>query len=321
MEYNSEEEFLGFETEDVERVSAQRNVDNIDDSDISVSSENEDSSENESESESEQERHEPEWTTDDSPVVVPEFTEETGATWKVPENGFAVDFFLLMFEEELFELLASETNRNAEQQMRTKPDPHWYRTSADEIRAFVGVNIFFGIKHLPETRLYWSKNPVLAVPSVQKIFPRNRFEKIRQYLHLNNRENNVPRDDPRHDKLFKVRLLSDSISRSFRDKYLPSKFVSIDEAMVKYKERLGFKQYLPLKPVKRGIKVWVRADATNGFVCELQVYTGKQNNQVEQGLGYRVVSDLVRSLHGKKYHIFCDNFFITTQRSFNFASN
>lgn len=61
--------------------------------------------------------------------------------------------------------------------------------------------------------------------------------------------------------------------------------------------------------MKRGIKVWVRADATNGYVCEFQVYTGKHGNEIEHGLGHRVVSDLVRSLHGKKYHIFCDHFF------------
>ena len=38
--------------------------------------------------------------------------------------------------------------------------------------------------------------------------------------------------------------------------------------MVKYKGRLGFKQYMPMKPVK-----WVPADATNGFVSTMQVYT------------------------------------------------
>ena len=35
------------------------------------------------------------------------------------------------------------------------------------------------------------------------------------------------------------------------------------------------KQYLPKKPVKRGFKVWVRADAVSGYVSEFDVYTGK----------------------------------------------
>lgn len=68
-----------------------------------------------------------------------------------------------------------------------------------------------------------------------------------------------------------------------------------------------------MKPVKRGIKVWVRADPTNGFVCAIQVYTGKEGHQSEHGLGHRVVSDLLRDLHGKNYHIFCDNFFTSVK--------
>ena len=44
------------------------------------------------------------------------------------------------------------------------------------------------------------------------------------------------------------------------------------------------KQYMPLKPVKRGFKVWVLADATNGYVSNLQVYTGKSAEMSEDGL-------------------------------------
>ena len=63
------------------------------------------------------------------------------------------------------------------------------------------------------------------------------------------------RDNPAYDKLFKVRPLLDRLANTFREEYRPSKFVSIDEGMVKYKGRLGFKQYMPVRPVKRGIKV------------------------------------------------------------------
>ncbi|PFX18853.1 hypothetical protein AWC38_SpisGene16765 [Stylophora pistillata] len=41
--------------------------------------------------------------------------------------------------------------------------------------------------------------------------------------------------------------------------------------MVNYKGRLGFKQYMPMKPLKCGIKVWVHADATNGSSNKLNI--------------------------------------------------
>ena len=57
--------------------------------------------------------------------------------------------------------------------------------------------------------------------------------------------------------------------------YNPHRDISIDEAMIKFKGRSSMKQYMPKKPIKRGFKVWVRGDAINGYVSELEVYAGK----------------------------------------------
>ena len=130
------------------------------------------------------------------------------------------------------------------------------------MRAFFTFNVSFGIKSFPETRMYYLKDNFVGVPTVQKVMPRNHFEKIRQYLCLNM----LPQDDPAYDKLFKMRPLLDRLTSTFCKECQPSKFISIDEGMVKYKGRLGFLQYLLMKPMKWGIKVWVTANAINGFV-------------------------------------------------------
>ena len=119
----------------------------------------------------------------------------------------------------------------------------------EEMRAFVALNIFLGIKCLPE-----QDDSLLGVSAVKKVMRRSRFEKIRKYLCMNDRERMPPQDDQAHDKFYKVRPLLHVISNKFCDEYMPSQFVSIDEAMVKYKGRLSFKQYLPKKPIKRVIK-------------------------------------------------------------------
>ena len=150
--------------------------------------------------------------------------------------------------------------------------------SAEEVKAFFALNILFGIKQLPEVYSYWSKNQLLGVPEVQKIFPRNHFVKISQYLHLNDKRRELPRGHTNHNKLFKGRPILDSIVEAVESEYRPSKTVSIDEAMIPFKGRLSLRQYMPLKPVKRGIKVWECADSSNGFVCDLEVYTGKQRD-------------------------------------------
>ena len=64
--------------------------------------------------------------------------------------------------------------------------------------------------------------------------------------------------------------------------------LSIDEAMIPFKGRSTMKQYLPLKPVKRGFKVWAISDATNGYMYDFNVYTGATEGR-EMALGEKVV--------------------------------
>ena len=58
------------------------------------------------------------------------------------------------------------------------------------------------------------------------------------------------------------------------------------------------KQYMP---VKRGFKVWVRADAVNGYFCDFHMYVCRPGDgtSVETGLGERVVKQLTQMLQGK----------------------
>lgn len=133
MASESKGEFFGFENEEAEIVREQRAEQSNDESDISLNStDSEESSASHGE-----EIVEEVWSTDDSPVQVQEFTELTGATSRIAEDGTALDFFLLMFSENLFRILVTETNQNAEQLIRTKPDPRWYATTCEEMRGFV----------------------------------------------------------------------------------------------------------------------------------------------------------------------------------------
>jgi len=44
-------------------------------------------------------------------------------------------------------------------------------------------------------------------------------------------------------------------------------------------------------------------------MCEFSMYTGKECNQVEAGLGERGVLKLCDSITGKHFHIYCDSYF------------
>ena len=91
----------------------------------------------------------------------------------------------------------------------------------------------------------------------------------------------MPRGEEGHDHLEKVRPLIDHLSTKFLEAYEPHRDIAVDEAMIKFQGRSSLKQYMPLKPTKRGIKVCVAADSTNGYFSRFEVYTGKKNNTTE----------------------------------------
>jgi hypothetical protein len=168
-----------------------------------------------------------------------------------------------------------------------------------------------GIHHLPAYSHYWSEDDFLRVDAISRIMSKTRYEKMSQYLHIADDSRNPPRGRPGHDPIAKVRPLWNMANSSFKRRYHPHRELSVDEAMVGFKGRLSFKQYLPMKPTKWGIKIWELADSTNGYVLSMDVYTGKssQPNQPTRGLGFRVVDTLMSPFYGRNHHLYFDSFY------------
>ena len=55
--------------------------------------------------------------------------------------------------------------------------------------------------------------------------------------------------------------------------------------------------------------MWVLSDSDNDYFQQFPVYTRKEGNRVEHGLGERVVKTLTAELNGKHHHTLFDNFF------------
>ena len=105
-----------------------------------------------------------------------------------------------------------------------------------------------------------------------------------------------------YDKLYKIRPLWDIVKGNMKSCYQPHQTIAVDEAMILFEGRSTMKQYMPLKPVKRGYKVWCACDSTNGMVYNIDMYTGAVAGKVadEDGLGSYVVQKLMEPLFGKK---------------------
>ena len=157
----------------------------------------------------------------------------------------------------------------------------WTQVTVEELQAYMGFMILMGIVHLPSIYDYWKKDEVYHYSPVASRISRDRFFELHRYLHFANNSSLGLPGTPEYDKLGKIKPIIKKLSERFRSVY------TIDEAMIPFKGRSTLKQYMPLKPVRRG---WALADSLNGFVSEFDVYTGKKTNAVEKNLGAKVVN-------------------------------
>ena len=235
-----------------------------------------------------------EWTRTLTATNIPPFSVETpGPTNILDENQTELNFFELLFTNEVYEILVRETNLYAQQKVAVKPDPKWRDVEKDEMNAYLGTHVYMSVVKLPETQMYWAKDFLFGSFGIAAIMPRDWSDKILQYFHVNNRSvmplntQRKPVEQTLHhvmplnaqrkpvDKLYLVRPVLDVILRQVEDNYVPYQDLSIDEAMIAFRGHLSFRQYLPAKPTKYGVKVWEICDSRNGYCFDFDVYLGR----------------------------------------------
>jgi len=84
------------------------------------------------------------------------------------------------------------------------------------------------------------------------------------------------RESSTFDKLYKIRPMIDHLNNVYCTSFSPDRNLSCDESMVGFKGRSGIKQYMPMKPVKRGFKIWAICCAITGYLLKFIIYEGKK---------------------------------------------
>lgn len=83
--------------------------------------------------------------------------------------------------------------------------------------------------------------------------------------------------------------------------------IAVDETMVAYRGRLNFKQYIPGKAHKYGVKLF-KLCGVNGYTYNIEIYAGKDQTD-GSGLGCRVVVDFSSIYLNSGRTIITDNFY------------
>jgi hypothetical protein len=117
------------------------------------------------------------------------------------------------------------------------------------------------------------------------------FCKLRNYLHVNNNDNKVPREHKVYDKLFKIRLFMESLRKKFLQ-IEPQGNNSVDEMMIPLKSHTSMLQYVKSNPHRWGVKVFTRGGVSaivfwdlcrQGGKCEWWSFRYKQCGNESSG--------------------------------------
>ena len=230
---------------------------------------------------------------------LPQFEHSSGPTERTIRENTPLKIFQLFITQPILELIIQQSNLYAMQA------GEFLSLSVEELLAFIGLNVAMGMVRLPRLHDYWSTKPMFRMPWFSAIMSRDRFFKISRYLHLVDSSKQQKRGEMGYDPLYKVRPLVDKVRNTFDKYYMPGRELAIDEMMVGTRCRIHFLQYLPKKPTKWGVKVFVNAESTTGYVLTFDVYTGGS----ETTSTHDTVMKLMEKYLDKGHKLFTDNFY------------
>ncbi|KAF2882122.1 hypothetical protein ILUMI_24044 [Ignelater luminosus] len=249
-----------------------------------------------------------------SPLPLPrfQFTNVPSISFNINNEATVLDFVELFLDQNLRKIVLDETNRFVE----NKRDSKWIWLTDDELMVFFATNILMLIIKKPTMPQYWSKKKIIITLIFKRIIDRKQFLLIKKYMHFYEDTNFNASTHP-NAKLYKILSIDSYLNEKFQSLYTPDEDVTIDESLMLFKGRLGWKQYIPLKKAKFGIKSYMLCESKSSYVWNFVIYMGKGTqydpNYVSYSCSTKIVTTLLKLLLGKEYCLTTDNFYMSPE--------
>jgi hypothetical protein len=231
---------------------------------------------------------------------------------QVPNGTDPIDFFFLLFNDQLFDLIIEETNIQSDILSAKSESPRarikgFKHIARDDFEVFLGLLFHMGNIQAPSLQHFWKKDNLYFFPIFKNAMPRDKFANIFRCLHFqrNPQTGSCPPTDP----LYKIRPLLENFQKSMKNLYIPNKQLSLDESMLLWRGRLFFRQYIKNKKHKYGVKFYMLTEP-NGLVLRILIYCGMKDPVVGgQGHTEKVVKYLLHDYLNLGHSVYFDNFY------------
>ena len=225
---------------------------------------------------------------------------ECTITPELKSTSSVLEIFLKLWPMSLFIQMVYHTNQRLKLYEREKKRKIKL-TKPYEMMSLIGCVFIMGYNRLPSINWYWSSKLSMGNAFIKSTFSRDRFKLLFSKIYVNYLE--------KPSSTSKTYYFDERLKHTFQKVRQDSPFESIDKSMTNFKGRSSIKQYLPLKPVKRGIKVWMHCDSQTGYVYDLDIYSEKEEMARQGYLGERIIKKLASSIKEKDVTLAFDRFF------------
>lgn len=218
----------------------------------------------------------------------------------------------LFFSKSLIETVLESTNIYIDSVRNNyTSDPNMARpTSIDELNAYFGLLYLAGTLHGGKMNIedFWNTDGT-GIEIFRASMSLKRFRFLSRCIRFDNIHTREERKA--QDNLAAIRTILDMFVSNCNSYYAPSENVTLDEMLVPYRGRCRFRMYIPNKPAKYGIKIFILACSKTYYVKHLEVYAGAQpdgpykvSNKADD-----VVLRLVDPVKGSGRNLTVDNWF------------
>ncbi|KAI5625325.1 hypothetical protein C0J50_15184 [Silurus asotus] len=146
----------------------------------------------------------------------------------------------------------------------------WRDITVREMYRYIGLLFYMAMVKLPSIIDYWRQSSIFTIPFPATILSRDRYRNILWNVHMSHpdadKENDRKSGTSEHDRLFRVKLIMDTIRKTCKAIYHPRRHLAVDERMVACKANTWRTQYMKAMPTKWVFKLFVVAPIpSNGY--------------------------------------------------------
>lgn len=235
-----------------------------------------------------------------------------GVIGRARECKSIIECWELFFSHDIMDSIVTYTNIFIAEIAQNYSDPHDCKpTKLSEIKALFGILYAMGVHKGGRLNIseFWATDGSGHERIIASMSQR-RFSFLLRCLRFDDKGTRNQRKET--DKLAAVRELMEIFNKNCKTHYCVGHYLTLDEMLLAFHGRCGFRMHIPSKPAKYGIKVFSLVDARIFYTYNLEIYCGKQPVGPYEKLSFKpedVVERMCLPVAGSGRNLTIDNWF------------